>query len=243
MTTTPRRRQRPGKRAARPRSSPDQAALAAQRSARASKLDTYAEVRDAYAVAADDATDRLLSGEISPRQWEAEMQDAVRDAHTAAYVAGRSGIVENVTPREWGRLGPVVRGQYGYLRRWRMELEATPGAERSEAAIRARARLYSAAARQSFERGVQDEIGAGGVPIPLLPAYPGDGSTDCRANCKCRWAVRILSKARGDYDVSWRMASAEHCPTCRARAKAWKKLKVRRGVLEDGYEPIVAAAA
>ena len=72
----------------------------------------------------------------------------------------------------------------------------------------------------------------------MLPAWPGDGTTICLTNCKCRWSINILSIERGDYNATWRLGAAEHCRTCRQRARAWKKLRVRGGELVEGYEPI-----
>lgn len=163
------------------------------------------------------------------------MRDILRVMHVSAYLIGRSGRWADVSFREWGRLGPIMRKQYTFLRAWVDELVATPYAEWSEAKIRARMKLYMAAARQSFERGIQNEAGVG----IDLPAYPGDGTTMCRANCRCRWVYRVLSKSRGDYDISWRMTTAEHCRTCRLRSRKWKRLRIRGGRLVSGYEPIV----
>ena len=96
-----------------------------------------------------------------------------------------------------------------------------------------RARFYGAASRQSFERGALAELGL----TCELPAYPGDGRIACKVNCGCRWSVRILSKARQGYDVSWRLGRRdEHCRHCRRRTEAWKALEVRRNQLVSGYE-------
>ena len=208
--------------------------LAAQRTSRSSKLAAWESARSLFDASVDELAEGVAAGRITPREWEAAMRPLVKDLHVEAYVAGRSGLWGEITPAQWGRLGPVVREQYGYLARRRQAIEAVPVEERSAAKLAQTARLYGAATRRSFERGLLDEIGMGAE----LPAYPGDGTTLCRVNCRCRWRIRILSKARGDFDASWTLGSAEHCRTCRERARKWKALRVRGGVLVDGYEPI-----
>ena len=209
--------------------------LAAQRTSREAKLAAWSAARALFDDEAGALAARVAAGEITPREFEARLQQEVKDLYVSAYVAGRSGQWDDITPAQWGRLGPLLRVQYGFARRFSRDIEALPVGKRSEAVIRARAQLYGASSRQVLERGILDELSQGGRPVPELPAYPGDGTTDCYTNCRCRWAVRILSKARGDYDVSWRLGRAEHCRQCRKRSRAWKALRVRGGVLEDGY--------
>lgn len=214
--------------------------LAAQKTSRASKQAVLDRARDRYDDVAAGLAGDLHRGRITPVEFEERLADEVKRLHVAAYVAGRSGTWGEITPQQWGRLGPIIRFQYSKLRGWRDELQRTPRDADgtltiSEAKLLQRAGYYRSAATQSFERGLVDEIG---LASDVLPAYPGDGTTDCMTNCVCRWAIRILNKARGDFNASWRLGNAEHCPTCRKRARSWKRLKVRGGVLQDGYEPI-----
>ena len=207
------------------------AELAAQRTSRALKLSVHVSVREVFDLAVGALAKRLCAGDLTPRQFEGAMRELVAEVHVASYAAGRSGLWQDIGPAEWRRVEAVIARQYSFLRGFRDWLVETPEDEATEARVRQRSRLYGAASRQSFERGALAEVG-----LTLeLPGYPGDGTTDCRANCRCRWAVRVLSKARGDYDVSWRLGSAEHCRQCRQRSRSWKGLRVRRHVLESGY--------
>lgn len=165
--------------------------------------------------------------------------DEIKALHIAAYVAGRSGKWSAMTADEYRAVSARVARQYDYALRWAGDLAATPADDMpSVAALEARAMLYAAAATASFEAGMAADVG---LDAARLPALPGDGSTECRVRCRCRWAIRVLSKSRGDYDVSWRMQSGESCRTCRRRAIAWKRLRVRSGVMVDAVELVVAS--
>ena len=160
------------------------------------------------------------------------MRELVEDVHVAAYAAGRSGEWDKIEPAEWRRVEAVLDGQFQFLRRFRDWIRDADPEAVTEADVYQRSRLYGAASRQSFARA---ELAALGLTLEL-PAYPGDGTTRCLVNCKCRWSVRLLSKARGDADLTWRLGAAEHCPQCRKRSKVWKSLQVRGGALVSGYE-------
>lgn len=60
-----------------------------------------------------------------------------------------------------------------------------------------------------------------------LPAYPGDGTSQCMTSCKCSWNIVPLDKNQGDYDAYWVMSPAEHCQTCLQRAHDWNPLQIR----------------
>lgn len=177
----------------------------------------------------------LIGGEITPREWEERMAQEIKGLHLTAYVTGRSGRWEDMTSQDYGSVGGVLRKQYRYLRRWRAQLSEPGVLELTDVeGVVNRAKLYGAASSSTFERGHGAE---NGIPPGTLPAYPGDGTTLCLTNCKCWWSIRVISKERGDFDANWRLGPAEHCRTCRARAKDWLGLRIRGGELVDGYAP------
>lgn len=198
------------------------------------RRDAWLSARAVFDLGAGALARAVASGAITPAQFEAGMRELVEDLHVAAYAAGRSGDWEAIRPEEWRRVERVLEQQFAFLRGFRDAVRDAPEADRSEAQITQRSRLYGAASRQSFVRA---ELAAVGLTCEL-PAYPGDGTTDCLVNCVCAWSVRTLSKGRGDYDVSWRLGAAEHCRQCRKRARVWKGLKVRGNVLVSGYETL-----
>jgi hypothetical protein len=202
--------------------------LAAQKMARGAKEVMLREAQALFMDRAVELNAALKEGRMSPLIWNVEMRDAVKDLHVAAYVSGKSGRWQDMTQSDWGRVGYNLRGQYAYLRAWAQEVYDL--SDTSLEKLNWRAGLYAAAANGSFEMGVASEIG---IDTSMLPDWPGSGNTSCLVNCRCRWAIRIISKARGDYDASWRMANAEHCRECRNRSRYWKKLRIRGGVMID----------
>ena len=195
---------------------PEAVKLAAQKIKRSKKTRILAGARQEYTEEARRLNRRLVNDEITVEVWKSEMMVLVKNVNTAAYVAGKSGEWESMTDQDWGRTGPIIRRQYGFIRKWAGEILSQK--EFSLAQLNARAELYAEAASQSFERGYQSEIG---MDPSVLPAHPGDGSTRCLARCNCRWAITIKSKARGDYNATWTLGNAEHCRTCRQRRRHW----------------------
>lgn len=208
--------------------------LAAQRIARGRKTEALDARQAVFRSRSRSLLSDLSAERITLDAWSEAFQEEIKSLHISAYMSGRGGDWSAVGPVEWGRMGQVLRTQYAYARRFAIDIAR---GHLSENQIRARADLYAASARQSFERGMLAELG---IDPSILPAQPGDGTTECRSNCKCRWSIRILSKSRGDFDASWRLGSAEHCRTCRSRARLWKNLQVRSGMLISGFEPVTA---
>ena len=167
---------------------------------------------------ADALAAQLASGELSLDNWRAAMRDILRRAHLAYYRMGRGAAL---TPSDIARVEQRLKRQYDFLDAWHDELAG--GDMRSEAALRARARMYLNAGNASLQDGRSAAVG-----LPPLPAYPGDGTTICRANCKCTWQVVRLGGV-GNFDCYWRLRPAEHCPTCEARAAAWQPIQARGG--------------
>jgi len=169
----------------------------------------------------DSLVDRFIAGEIDALEWHAAMRDQLRTMHSAYYRLGRGG---SLAQSDLARLEARLAQQYQFLEAWRDELAA--GRVPNAAAMRARARLYLNAGNASLQDGRSAAIG-----LPPLPAVPGDGTTICRANCKCTWQIVSLP-GEGNFDCYWRLRPAEHCPTCEARAAAWFPIRARGGEWE-----------
>ena len=157
---------------------------------------------------------RLADGELTVQAWEAEMRAAVRQVHAAEYAYGRGGL-DAMTAADWRVVDEIAAEQWGYLRGFAEDVSA---GRLSEAQIGARARLYAASARTSYERGRASAFGV------ALPAYPGQG-TDCGANCRCSW--RIV-EADDEYRCTWVRHATDSCETCRSRAARWAPLVIAR---------------
>lgn len=95
-----------------------------------------------------------------------------------------------------------------------------------EAQIAHRSGMYTDSARQAFERGKTRAHG-----VPLLPEYPGGGSTICLSNCRCEWGIEEVRGEEGElhgWNCTWVISPPEksQCVDCQAYAVKWAPLWV-----------------
>lgn len=167
----------------------------------------------------------LLAGRIGVDVWERLTALEIGLLRKWAFVTMLG--TDTFTDVQSRVLTAQIQRELGYLAGWRAELEAQQAANAlpSEAALTSRLSLYITAAIASLFAGASLRYGF------LLPAYPGDGSTRCRVNCKCRWVLHKVGDR--DWDCYWRLGIAEdHCETCPRRALMWNPIQVRNGVLQ-----------
>jgi len=195
---------------------------------RAQRTEAYEALRQAFADRTAQINARYLSGTIDEATWLSAMREEVKQINVQAYAAGRGGKWSDITFSEWGRLGQKMPFQYRKL----TELAGQLPGNFSAAQLNARLNLYANAARQQFESAIAAEKG---VTDDILPALPGDGTTQCMINCKCRWAIR---KRHNVHICTWRLGRAEHCRTCLQRAVQWKNLRIVNGRMVSEVEPI-----
>lgn len=168
----------------------------------------------------DTLSDGINSGALSVDEWQQEMARLLLVGHTAAYQEGRGA--DELTPGARRIIAQVVAEQVDYLNAFADVVEANGW---NDARDRARAALYAGSLKQAFSRG--DSFG---LPLPF---YPGDGSSECLGNCKCRWRIVWLDREELDADCYWVLGGAErHCTTCPSRA-ADNPYRVRGGELVD----------
>lgn len=162
------------------------------------------------------ALTRLLAEEeISVQQWEAEMTQAIRETFSAQYAFGRGGL-NSMTDADWLAADDLVQAQRQYLRAFAEDIAA---GRLSEAQITARARLYYGASTQAYERGRAAAFGVS------LPAHPADGSTPCKASCRCYWS--LVDKGE-TVEATWKRTASESCSVCKDRARRWAPLVISR---------------
>jgi hypothetical protein len=169
----------------------------------------------------DALSDRLFTGSISLGQWEEQMKKMVRELNTANVAIVKGGWDE-VSSRDWGRLGPHLKFNYKRLHEFSQKI-ANERATISLPYIRARARLYGEGALAGAIK-----ISAPVFIADLLPWMPKDGSTECRMRCKCYWELEVVSVANRIQVVraTWRLRDAEHCEDCVARKDHVETLNV-----------------
>jgi hypothetical protein len=152
-----------------------------------------------------DLTRLLQDGRLSLRDWQTTMAQEIKDVHTANAVLARGGW-DNMTARDWGRVGHLVRDEYERLGRWAVDLQEGRAPLDGRAIVRAE--MYTQAGRSSYEEikryaardagllweynqleptaqhceGCLDAAAMGVQPVGVIPAV---GSRDCGANDKC----------------------------------------------------------
>jgi hypothetical protein len=165
------------------------------------------------AMVTDELADRLAAGDVNVQQWVQESRQIIRTTFIAEYALAHGGW-RDLTSHDWGIIGHLCRDQYGFLNDFATQIA---NGELSAGQIKARASMYLDASVQAFERGNSERLG-----IPKLPAYPSDGSSECRANCKCSWHFEETEDA---WNCTWVLDSgAENCVTCLQRSQDWAPL-------------------
>lgn len=156
-----------------------------------------------------------LDGDITIRRLEINVQDALKQTYIDMYAMGAGGR-NNMTQADWGRIGAMLKEQYGqgsYLENLIAQIDR---GEISPAQANARLKMYVNSANEALWRGHTREL-------PRLPAYPGDGSTVCLTNCQCTWEIIPVEDG---FDCYWRLGIAEHCPDCVWRSQNWNPLHI-----------------
>ena len=161
----------------------------------------------------DDLAEQLFTGEISIGEWQEAFKDSLRQYYSSAAAIGKGGWDE-MSWADWGRLGPVMKDQYGYLQKYAEYISKNRDTV-SLKYIKARSRLYGEGA--GFGAAL---IEAGTVFENLLPFLPRDGSTECLNRCHCRWENTIFDREGQWFQVRsiWYLGEADHCTTCLSRA-------------------------
>lgn len=165
--------------------------------------DTDAEIAD--------ATQAYIDGKLTRDKWQEKVKDAILAGFVLQFLLGRGGI-EQMAEGDWDELGDLVQAQYDFLDGFAEDLDAEALSDDQTAA---RAGMYASATYSALWAGMTTLMVAaefteerwimtpaehcedcpeleamGWVPLGTLP-NPGDGSTACRANCKCYKEFRL----------------------------------------------------
>jgi hypothetical protein len=159
-----------------------------------------------------DLAEDVVAGYLLPADFQQAAMLTLRSLYGSTSALARGGW-DRMDAAAWGRNGQLLRTEYTYLRRFTQEL--TDG-NLTAAQARMRAGLYAGRAYSRFwdedrrvaiaeNRGTEERWIAlddpatcgdcltleakGWVPIGTLP-NPGDGSTECLGNCRCRRDTR-----------------------------------------------------
>jgi hypothetical protein len=182
--------------------------------------DRVRALRDSFVSSTAEApqalTSALAAGDLTLPQWEAGMRLSIKQSFLAAGLLGRGGK-NAADPSFYGALGVRVKAQYGFLGEFAREIAK---GELSEAQIAARGGMYLEAARSAFEQGR-----AASFSIDL-PAYPGDGQSQCLTRCRYGWD---LAETEAEVQATWVLGGSNHCPDCGGNAARWNPLVFPKG--------------
>lgn len=169
---------------------------------------TLNEVRDVYldsvTVLVDDLATNLANGTWTTAFFESELRRKLKNAYVAEYTLGKGGV-ERMTQADYGRLGSLLKKQYGYLRSY---LDDVSSGRETKGTAANRARNFLGSARQAFSRGRSR-----GRDLDL-PYHPGEG-TECHGNCRCFWDI---DEDDEEFRCYWKITSSDGCSGCRQRA-------------------------
>ena len=179
------------------------------------ELDRYLDTADPAKALAE----ALRGRQVSLADWEVAMRRHVKNTHLNAVAMERGGYA-NMRPQDYGRVGQIVREQYGYLRGFANDIAS--GKQRLDGTLGTRAKLYSQAARTSLYKSKAANM-SGGVPHQRSirsardscrqcldldrkvfriddPSFPLPGQRICRANCQCHLEYLRLGDS-GEYEA------------------------------------------
>ena len=152
-----------------------------------------------------------------------EARSLIKSIYVDQYILGHGGR-GSMTQADYGRLGAMLRKQYSYLDRFAGEIadgkyldEFGELTDQGLNAISNRLGLYVKSSTAAYERG--KTLGMG---CPELPAYPGDGNSECLTNCRCTWDIVEFPDR---WEATWRELGDEGtCDTCDYRGSTWNPL-------------------
>lgn len=119
---------------------------------------------------------QLRSGEISLGQWQTAMMEKIKESHLTAAVAERGGWSQ-MTQSDFGRVGQIIRREYGYVRNFADEIAS--GKVSLDGRIDARANLYGQAGRDTFYRFEHREQMREGRREVASYLNPADHCSEC----------------------------------------------------------------
>lgn len=166
-------------------------------------------------------SEKLRNNQTDIQSFEKSVKQVIKDTYTDMYAMGAGGR-NSMSHKDWGKIGSMLKDQYGQNSYLKGFIEQISNGQLSQAQIDARLKMYVNAANESLWKGYASDL-------PLeLPAYPGDGSTVCLTNCQCTWDIR---RTETGYDCYWTLGASEHCPDCIENASKWNPyhIEVRAG--------------
>lgn len=150
----------------------------------------------------------LRAGRITLRNWREEMRDVIKTVHTYSAAAAKGGWAQ-LTQEDYGRIGQIVRGEYGHLEKFARQI-ARGTASAKGGRLDARAMQYAEAGRDTYHQTERASAKRSGYKFERNVLHPADhcggclgetargrvrigqlipiGRRDCRRKCRCSLA-------------------------------------------------------
>lgn len=148
-------------------------------------------VRDALDAAIDNSskqvralTEQLRAGTVSLADWQLGMAREVKSAHLASAALAKGGWAE-MSPADFGRVGPLVKEQYRFLAGFAADVAS--GKQRLDGTLPRRAEMYIQAGRGTYHVIEQREQRGRGMTEERNILYPGDSCEGCLAEEARGW--------------------------------------------------------
>lgn len=157
----------------------------------------------------DQLADDYRAGRISLDDWRFQMMDTIKHVQMGSATLAKGGR-QRMGPEDNGRVGQLIREQYGFLEQWVRDIQS--GEAPIDGRLTSRARLYVAAGRPTYVAVQRVEAEADGFTEERSVAKEGEhcdlclaeeakdwqpigtlvpiGERTCLVNCKCTMEYR-----------------------------------------------------
>lgn len=130
----------------------------------------------------------LRAGRITLGKWRTEMRDVIKTVHVYSAAASKGGWAQ-LTQADYGRIGQIVRGEYGHLERFARQISrGDPRAKGGR--LDARAMQYAEAGRDTYHQTERAVARAVGYRFERNLLHPADHCAGCLGET-ARGRVRI----------------------------------------------------
>lgn len=158
-------------------------------------------------ISEENITGMLIAGILTLPEWEHRMRLRILDTNLVQYAITRGGFSQMVDI-DYQSVNRLVFDQWSFLSGFALAISS---GEKSEAEIFSQTRLYFSDTVRSAEVGRGNAFDYD----MLLPAYPGDCSSECCARDRCYWMYVDMGDT---IEATWIRTSAESCRTCAMRS-------------------------
>lgn len=133
-----------------------------------------------------ETTQRMRAGELTVGEWRVQMQQAVKDVHLFSAALARGGW-DQLTQRDFGRVGRIVRKQYGYLEKFAIAIaDGLP----LDGRVLVRTDLYFEAGRETYHTTEGAAIDPDEFDQERSVLHPADHCDECVDEAEAGWQPR-----------------------------------------------------